>query len=197
MKSKSDRPFTINRIKWTIIVIVIANLSGSFPMVSAQQGILRADFLPSFMNSVISPPQQRISCNSNDMRRNWCSVDTRGGVRLYKQKSDSPCIQGRTWGYNRNGIWVDRGCRAEFEVGGGYGGGNYGGGYYGGGYGGRTVSCNSDNMKRNWCSVDTRGGVRLYKQKSDSPCIQRRTWGYNRNGIWVDRGCRAEFQIGR
>ena len=34
-----------------------------------------------------------------------------------RKLSDAPCIQGRTWGYDRNRIWVDRGCRALFEVG--------------------------------------------------------------------------------
>ncbi|MCI0661554.1 MAG: DUF3011 domain-containing protein [Acidobacteria bacterium] len=193
MKSKREQPFFFRQINFAIISTFIAIFSSGYLMVvSAQQHILLADTVPVAMSTVLTPPQQRVSCNSNDMRRNYCNVDTRGGVRLYKQKSDSPCIQGRTWGYNRTGIWVDRGCRAEFEVGGGYGGG-----YYGGGYGGRTITCNSNDMRRNWCNVDTRGGVRLYKQKSDSPCIQGRTWGYNRDGIWVDRGCRAEFQIGR
>jgi DUF3011 family protein len=141
--------------------------------------------------------QERVSCESNDNRRNFCRVDTRGGVRLYKQKSGSPCVQGRTWGYNRDGIWVDRGCRAEFDIArGGYGSeGRYGSG---GGYNyGRTITCESNDNRRNYCRVDTRGGVRLYKQKSGSPCVQGRSWGYNRDGIWVDRGCRAEFQIGR
>jgi Protein of unknown function (DUF3011) len=173
MKPGRNRFSACNRSEWIIISTLFVLLSGGY--------------LVAYSNNYI---QDRVSCNSNDNRRNWCNVDTRGGVRLYKQKSDSPCIQGRTWGYNRNGIWVDRGCRAEFEV------GRYGGGS-GGGYGGRTISCNSNDNRRNWCNVDTRGGVRLYKQKSDSPCIQGRTWGYNRNGIWVDRGCRGEFQIGR
>jgi hypothetical protein len=42
-----------------------------------------------------------------------------------KQKRESPCVQGKTWGYDRNGIWVDGGCRADFEVGRGAGSGNY------------------------------------------------------------------------
>ncbi|MGH9751522.1 MAG: DUF3011 domain-containing protein, partial [Blastocatellia bacterium] len=58
-----------------------------------------------------------IYCASDDMRRNYCAVDTRGGVRLARKRSDSPCIAGRTWGYDRRGIWVDRGCRAEFVTG--------------------------------------------------------------------------------
>jgi hypothetical protein len=35
---------------------------------------------------------------------------------LVRQRSGSPCIEGRTWGRDRSGVWVDRGCRADFEV---------------------------------------------------------------------------------
>jgi hypothetical protein len=57
-----------------------------------------------------------VSCSSNDGRRHLCQTDTRYGVRLLKQNSGSPCEEGRTWGYERGEIWVDRGCRADFEV---------------------------------------------------------------------------------
>ena len=60
---------------------------------------------------------QTIYCGSEDGRRNTCSVNTRGGVRLLEQKSDARCTEGRTWGFRSNYIWVDRGCRADFEVG--------------------------------------------------------------------------------
>jgi hypothetical protein len=60
---------------------------------------------------------QTIYCGSEDGRRRTCSVDTRGGVRLVEQKRGGDCVQGRTWGYTRDSIWVDRGCRADFEVG--------------------------------------------------------------------------------
>jgi hypothetical protein len=60
-----------------------------------------------------------ISCSSNDGRRAYCDVDTRGGVRLVRQISGSSCQQGSTWGYDSRGVWVDRGCRAEFDVSGG------------------------------------------------------------------------------
>ncbi|MBK7600121.1 MAG: DUF3011 domain-containing protein [Acidobacteria bacterium] len=39
------------------------------------------------------------------------------GVQLVRQRSDAACIQGRTWGFDRRRIWVDRGCRADFIVG--------------------------------------------------------------------------------
>lgn len=60
---------------------------------------------------------QSIYCASDDGRRHTCAINTTGGnVRLVKQQSGSTCVQGRTWGFNQTGIWVDRGCRADFEV---------------------------------------------------------------------------------
>src|SRR5690348_1525327 len=58
----------------------------------------------------------RMSCSSDDMHRHVCLVDTTGGVQMVHQKSQAKCIQNSTWGYDNRGIWVDRGCRAEFEV---------------------------------------------------------------------------------
>src|ERR1051326_5592478 len=60
-----------------------------------------------------------ISCSSNDGHRTYCNADTRGEVRLVRQLSGSPCRQGSTWGYDSRGVWVDQGCRAEFDVSGG------------------------------------------------------------------------------
>jgi hypothetical protein len=57
-----------------------------------------------------------ITCASNDGRRVFCEADTRNGVALLEQHGNAPCRQGSTWGYDRRGIWVDRGCRADFEV---------------------------------------------------------------------------------
>ena len=57
-----------------------------------------------------------LTCSSDDGRRHLCRADTSGKVRLTRQISGSPCRLDETWGYDRNGIWVDRGCRAEFEV---------------------------------------------------------------------------------
>jgi hypothetical protein len=59
-----------------------------------------------------------------------------------------------------------------------------------------TVTCESRNNSRQTCSVDTSGGVRVARQLSSQGCWQGDTWGYDRNRIWVDRGCRAEFQVG-
>jgi hypothetical protein len=134
-----------------------------------------------------------IACSSNHGERVYCDADTRNGVALMHQISGTPCREGSTWGFDQRGIWVDRGCRAEFTVNAARGGG---GGY--GGNAGNTITCSSDNGKRVYCDADTRGrNVQLVRQISGSPCRQGETWGWDRRGIWVDRGCRAEFSIGR
>jgi len=59
----------------------------------------------------------KLYCASNDFYRHFCRIDTYGGVEIVRQKSEAPCIYGRTWGFGDRGIWVDRGCRADFAVG--------------------------------------------------------------------------------
>jgi len=49
-------------------------------------------------------------------REHTCRVDARGGVQMTNQRSGAACQQGYSWGYNREGIWVDHGCRADFMV---------------------------------------------------------------------------------
>lgn len=134
-----------------------------------------------------SPDSQSVACSSDDMRLHYCEVDTRGGVQLVRQRSEATCTLGRTWGYDGRGIWVDRGCRADFQV------GNVNWGGYGDNY---VIYCASDDGGRQFCSTNTTGGVRLARQRSGSPCIFGQSWGYNYRGIWVDHGCRADFQLG-
>lgn len=134
-----------------------------------------------------APQIQAIYCASDDMSRHWCNADTRGGVQLIMQKSEAACVFGRTWGFEDRGIWVDRGCRADFQL----GVVNWGG--WDQTY---TIYCASDDMGRNFCPTNTGYGVRLARQRSDAECLYGRTWGYNRRGIWVDRGCRADFELG-
>ncbi len=61
----------------------------------------------------------------------------------------------------------------------------------------RTVKCESNNGKRNYCfEVYERERVTMQEQISGSPCEAGRTWGVDSRGLWVDRGCRAIFVIG-
>ncbi len=132
-----------------------------------------------------------VRCESNDNRTRRCNVDTRGGVRLTRQLSDTRCIQGRNWGYDRSGIWVSQGCRAEFTI--GHGGG-YGSGYGPGQGYGQVLRCESENNRQRRCNANVRRGVELVRQLSDTRCVQGQNWGWDRGGIWVTGGCRGEFR---
>jgi hypothetical protein len=108
-------------------------------------------------------------------------------VRLSRQISSDPCVAGRSWGFEQTGIWVNNGCRAEFET--GYSEVNWAGGN-------RTVVCESRDGQYSRCRVWTYGEVRLTRQLSNTRCVRNSTWGYDQNGIWVNAGCRAEFSVG-
>lgn len=93
-----------------------------------------------------------VHCYSQDYRPNRCALGGQvANVVLMQQISNNkgPCIQGQTWGWDYNGIWVQNGCRGAFAVYPyGYGGGHpgypgypgngpgNGGGGHGGGRGG-------------------------------------------------------------
>jgi len=62
----------------------------------------------------------------------------------------------------------------------------------------RTITCSSWNYRYHYCRVDTDNRVRLERQISvASRCRFGDTWGYDARGVWVDRGCQAEFRVGR
>lgn len=128
-------------------------------------------------------------CESRDERTQRCPADTRGGVRLVRQLSSTSCIQGQTWGYDRGGIWVSRGCRAEFVTGQG------GGGHRPDPGPGQIVRCESRDGRQRRCNVSIQHQATLVRQLSNSPCIRGTSWGWDRNGIWVGSGCRADFSV--
>ncbi|MGI8989060.1 MAG: DUF3011 domain-containing protein, partial [Bryobacteraceae bacterium] len=114
--------------------------------------------------AAFSQAQTTVTCNSDDGKRHYCNADTRGGVQLSRQISGSACDQGSTWGFDNNGIWVDRGCRASFTVGGNNGNnnGNNNGGFFGNqnsSGSSQTIRCSSDDGHRHACRVNTAGGV--------------------------------------
>ena len=128
--------------------------------------------------------QQTITCESNNGSRKYCGNNNPGQVSLQRQLSQSPCVQGQSWGVDNQGLWVDRGCRAEFSVGG-----------WNGGNGGSQITCESNNGQRNYCGPGNPGQVSLVRQMSQSSCTQGQTWGVDGRGLWVDRGCRAVFSM--
>lgn len=125
-----------------------------------------------------------VVCSSRNLQFQACQADTRGGVEFLRQVSRASC--NGNWGYDRQGIWVNNGCRAKFRV--------LPYNYTNTGYDTQdTIKCSSRNRHRKACRADTSGGVRLKKQHSNASC--RGNWGYTRNQIWVDNGCRATFQL--
>lgn len=137
--------------------------------------------------------QQQITCESRNYQQQFCpaGVPVAQAWVVY-QRSKSPCIQGQSWGYQGNGIWVDQGCAADFSY---------------RGYGpppvvvpqpampaARTIVCESLNYEAKVCSTG-QPVIRawLVAQRSRSPCIQGQSWGFETSGIWVMQGCQGEF----
>lgn len=167
-------------------LLLLASIFGAISIVCTP---VRAEGQPGY------GPGPRITCSSDDGKRHWCNIGPSRDARLVRQISGSPCVRGSTWGVDRGGLWVDRGCRAEFVAGGGGAPPPPGPGYGPGGGGGRMVTCSSDDGRRNWCSIGPSRDVRLVNQRSGSACVRGSTWGVDGRGLWVDRGCRADFSV--
>jgi hypothetical protein len=143
-----------------------------------------------------------VECVSRGYNYQRCDVPWRD-AQLVRQLSDSQCIRGRTWGIDPRGfIWVDKGCGGRFVAAGGYAPGPGPGGPWqpGPGWDNRfVVNCGSPQYGYGFCAVDVGGGgrVSIRRRTSDSQCIEGRSWGWNRGGIWVDKGCSADFEVDR
>ncbi|MCB0347342.1 MAG: DUF3011 domain-containing protein [Bdellovibrionales bacterium] len=59
-----------------------------------------------------------ITCESIDQRTDECYFNPRWvrRVTLDRQHSRAPCIAGRTYGIQRDSVWVTNGCRATFVI---------------------------------------------------------------------------------
>jgi len=137
------------------------------------------------------PRAHAMTCESRNNAHETCLGDMRFGVDLVRQFGNNYCILGKTWGFDAHGVWVTDGCRAQFAL---------------GGYRipaeavpptATKLVCASADGARIQCPADTKEGVGLIRQLSESDCVLNRNWGYDRAGIWVSEGCRAEFAVGR
>ena len=143
-----------------------------------------------------------VDCRSSGYNFQSCPVPWRG-ARLIRQLSDTRCVRGQSWGFDRRGLWVDRGCAGRFVAADSRDHSGDGGG---GGWRPEPawdqrfdVSCGSPQYQQYFCQVDVGGGGRVYlsRQTSNTACVEGRTWGWNRAGIWVDQGCGGVFTIDR
>jgi len=148
----------------------------------------RAEFLLGRSTTEPAPARPLLDsvvvCESENGRRKNCKADTAAGVQIVRQLSDSACGFGREWGYDANGIWVNKGCRAEFVV-----------------RGKpkptvRAVVCESLNNTRSDCPAETQFGVAIVRQLSEAECVLGKSWGFDEKGVWVSEGCHAQFALG-
>ena len=145
-----------------------------------------------------------IECRSDQRRRATCATPWRDAV-MVRQISKTACVQGRNWGVHRGTIWVDDGCSGVFASTAGRRGAGPrppvpapwapGPGWE------KNISVRCDRAKYsyNMCQVDTGRGSRVYLQRqlSDTRCREGDNWGWNRAGIWVDKGCSGVFVVER
>lgn len=153
----------------------------------------RADFAYGYGSDdgrgrLVASRERTLRCESKDGRWKHCETDAEGRIEFARQLSRSTCLRNQTWGVDPRGVWVSGGCRAEFRIGVAEG---------------RpdpdalqVVRCESEDGRQEHCPVNTRGGVRVARQISRTACIEGRNWRFDRNGIWVKEGCRADFEVG-
>lgn len=137
-----------------------------------------------------SVPSDRVTCESIAERWQQCALPAEGEAVLLRQLSRNACVRNHSWGQDDGGVWVSRGCRAEFAV---LGHGNEAAPAQAMPW--RRIRCESRNGTQVDCPVNTQHGVRLVRQLATPECTLGRSWGFDDARIWVSRGCRAEFEV--
>jgi hypothetical protein len=137
---------------------------------------------------------QQLTCESHNYQQEFCPT----GVQISRawmvaQRSRSPCIEGQTWGFQGNGIWVSQGCEADFAF---QGAGGPPVVVAQGRPGANRITCESRNYQQQYCPTGQQiSNAWVIEQRSGAPCIQGQTWGYQNNDIWVTQGCAADFGV--
>ena len=149
--------------------------------------------------------ERTIVCESQGGSYKYCTTGTTGEVYLRRQLSRTRCQAYDTWGADGDGsgIWVRDGCRAEFTVRERRDWGRWRNrdrdrddDRYDDRNQVSRVRCESKNWGYRFCSIP--GGARrarVVRQISGTRCDQGNNWDLERRGIWVDRGCAAEFEV--
>lgn len=136
---------------------------------------------------------KRVRCEAPANGIKHCPAETKNGVRLVRLLSTSECVENRDWGTDPDGIWMARGCRAEFLVGPVDASGRPLGPTIDPQL--KKLQCASADNQLTRCDVAVDKGVDLLRQLSKTRCVKGANWGWDKNGIWVDKGCRAEFGV--
>lgn len=188
------------KLNWMfgLVALLIAAAASAQVTYSDRPPPLPPDYYPGQHPTQLPPGypaegNQTISCGSPQYNLARCAVPGNWqGAQIVRQTSKSACVQGQTWGFDRGGIWVDKGCGGVFAP------GNGGGWRPGAGWNQDfAMECGSPQYNYLFCQVDVgaQGRVILQRQISDTRCIEGRNWGWNRAGIWTDKGCSAQFMV--
>jgi hypothetical protein len=139
----------------------------------------------------------RLTCESQSTARQQCPIAGATSIRLVRQISTNPCRLNETFGIGFGHVWASNGCRGEFEVTVGRPSGpTYPAPGNGPGTGLPTrVTCESSNGQRTECRIRNGAQVQLVKQLSNSACVRNTSWGIGAGVLWVDKGCRGEFEV--
>jgi len=158
-----------------------------------------------------------VECRSRNYQQAECDADFRE-AELRQQLSESACVEGRNWGYDRRSgtLWVSDGCAGVFGE--GSGPRHYdddrrydNDGRYDNdrryddrryddrhdrqrGYERReeVAECRSSGYAFTRCGGNWRA-ARLLEQLSNSACVEGDSWGIDDDGLWVDKGCAGRF----
>lgn len=158
------------------------------------QGLVREDYA--------------VSCGSNKQQFQRCNVGPWDDAVLLRQDSGTRCVRGENWDLDGISIWVSGGCRGSFAELRRDGQPAQRNARHARHRPGAMVEpwnreirfeCASTDQKYRFCSVDVggRGSVEIESQESRAACVREQSWGWNRAGIWVNKGCRAKFVVHR
>jgi hypothetical protein len=92
-------------LKTGAAIAAVWGMSGLLPEVASGQ------------TSAASASRPVVACAAPLGGRHHCPADTSKGVALVRSSGEAPCLLGKTWGYDDQGIWVADGCGGDFFVG--------------------------------------------------------------------------------
>ncbi|HEY0702673.1 MAG TPA: DUF3011 domain-containing protein [Candidatus Acidoferrales bacterium] len=105
------------RIKLLLPTLLVFSLAFFISTVHAGSPATSAASAAAVTPAPQGPNQNFVTCESNNGKRRYCTIgDPRQSVEMVRQISSSPCVRGQSWGNDNRGVWVDRGCRAQFRV---------------------------------------------------------------------------------
>jgi hypothetical protein len=120
-----------------------------------------------------------VHCVSGDSGRTYC-----GAAHTHYTitgTADPRCVEGKTWGLDERGIWVENGCVADFDpvisssV-----------------APGQVLSCTSTGDGRSYCHTIANHRYVLKTIRSGD-CVEGKTWGIDKHGLWVSNGCSGDW----